>query len=111
MLDVVVVGAGPAGAIAGRVLASAGARVRVVDRAEFPRSKLFGDTVNPGTLGLLRRLGVADSADALGLRVDGMRLTGRGVTVEARYPNGLHGRAILRRDLDAALVARAVAAG
>ena len=39
MLDCVIVGGGPAGAIAGLVLARAGARVRIVDRAAFPRDK------------------------------------------------------------------------
>ena len=50
-----VVGAGPAGSVAATVLARAGARVRLLDRATFPRDKLCGDTVNPGTLALLRR--------------------------------------------------------
>ena len=56
-LDVVIVGAGPSGAVAATVLARAGARVRLLDRAAFPRDKLCGDTVNPGTLAILRRLG------------------------------------------------------
>src|SRR6266487_1596232 len=55
MLDCLIVGAGPAGAIAALVLARAGARVSLVDRAAFPRDKLCGDTVNPGTLALRRR--------------------------------------------------------
>ena len=46
--DAVCRGAGPAGAVAAIVLARAGARVRLVDRATFPRDKLCGDTVNPG---------------------------------------------------------------
>ena len=54
MLDVLIVGAGPAGTVAATVLARNGARVRIVDRARFPRDKLCGDTVNPGTLALLR---------------------------------------------------------
>ena len=58
MLDVLVVGAGPAGAIAALVLARAGARVRLVDRATFPRDKLCGDTVNPGTLARFTQLGL-----------------------------------------------------
>ena len=51
--DVLIVGAGPAGAIAALVLARAGARVRVLDRARFPRFKLCGDSVNPGALAIL----------------------------------------------------------
>src|SRR5437899_3443524 len=104
-LDVVIVGAGPSGAVAATVLARAGARVRLLDRATFPRDKLCGDTVNPGTLARLHALGVADHVEGRGLRVDGMVVTGeRGVTVEGRYPQGQWGRSILRRDLDWLLV-------
>jgi len=56
LIDVLIVGAGPAGTIAATLLARQGVRVRIVDRARFPRDKLCGDTVNPGTLALLRRL-------------------------------------------------------
>mgnify|MGYP003488968613 CR=1 FL=1 len=51
--DVIVIGGGPAGAIAALVLARAGVRVRVLDRARFPRFKLCGDSVNPGALAIL----------------------------------------------------------
>ena len=67
--DVVIVGAGPAGTSAGIVLARAGARVRIFDRAAFPRDKLCGDTINPGALARLRALGVADAIESRGLRV------------------------------------------
>jgi flavin-dependent dehydrogenase len=40
VLDVLVVGGGPAGSTCARFLAKAGARVAVVDRAQFPRAKL-----------------------------------------------------------------------
>ena len=110
--DVLIVGAGPAGSVAAAVLARAGARVRLLDRATFPRDKLCGDTVNPGTLALLRRLGLSKPIDDHGLRVDGMRVTGpRGVAVEGRYPDGLHGRALVRRDMDWALLQLAIDAG
>jgi len=110
--DVLIVGGGPAGAIAGLLLARAGARVAMFDRATFPRDKLCGDTVNPGTLARLRALGVAGEVESRGLRVDGMLLTGeRGAAVEGRYPDGVWGRAILRRDLDWILLRHAVAAG
>jgi len=112
MDDVVIVGAGPAGSIAATLLARAGVRVRLIDRDTFPRPKLCGDTVNPGTLALLRRLRLSAGVEARGLRIDGMRVTGaNGVAVEGRYPNGLHGRSIVRRDLDWMLLQHAVDAG
>src|SRR5690348_6168767 len=110
MDDVLIVGAGPAGSVAGLVLARAGLRVRIVDRAAFPRDKLCGDTVNPGTLARLRALGVADEIDARGLRVDGMIVTSARDAIVGRYPDGLCGRAIVRREFDAMLLARAIAA-
>src|SRR2546426_2501743 len=111
MLDVLIVGAGPAGAVAAMLLARAGARVRLVDRAAFPRDKLCGDTVNPGTLALLRRLRLAEAIEARGLPIAGMMVTGDGVSIEGRYGDGLSGRALVRRDLDWSLLQQAVAAG
>ena len=112
MDDVLIVGAGPAGSVAAAVLARAGARVRLLDRAIFPREKLCGDTVNPGTLAVLRGLDLAASIEERGLRVDGMRVTGEhGVAIEGRYPRDLSGRALRRRDLDWALLQQAIAAG
>lgn len=112
MIDVLVAGAGPAGAVAASVLARQGARVLMVDRAVFPRDKLCGDTVNPGALAVLRRLRMAGAVEREGLRVDGMRITGPdGVSVEGRYGDGLYGLALSRRGLDAALLERAIAAG
>ena len=112
MLDVLVVGAGPAGTVAATLLARSGARVRLVDRAVFPRDKLCGDTVNPGTIHILERLGLASSIASCGLPIDGMRVSGNnGVMVEARYPGGLRARALLRRDFDWMLLQDAIAAG
>ena len=112
MDDVLIVGAGPAGSVAGAILARAGARVRIVDRAAFPRDKLCGDTVNPGTLARLQALDLWAGIDERSLRVGGMRVTGeRGVAIEGRYPGGLSGRAITRRDLDWLLLQQAIAGG
>jgi flavin-dependent dehydrogenase len=110
--DVLIVGAGPAGAVAATVLARAGARVRLIDRASFPRDKLCGDTVNPGTLAMLRRLKLSAAIERGGLPIEGMLVSGEGgVAVEARYPGGELGRALVRRDLDWALLQEAIAAG
>jgi flavin-dependent dehydrogenase len=98
--------------VAALVLARAGIRVRLVDRATFPRDKLCGDTVNPGTLAMLERLGIANRVRARALAITGMSITGPGGTrVSANYPEGIAGAALTRRELDALLLEAATAAG
>ena len=111
MVEVLISGGGPAGACAAIVLARHGARVLLVERATFPRAKLCGDTLNPGAIACLRDLGVADDALRASLPLRGMVVEGEGVEVRADYPAGLAGAAIARRDLDAALLEAASAAG
>jgi geranylgeranyl reductase family protein len=109
--DVLVVGAGPAGSIAALVLARAGARVRLIDRARFPRDKLCGDTLNPGSLSILDRLGLSTPIRARAAAVTGMMVTGPGARVSADYPHRLCGVSITRRDLDLMLLNAAIDAG
>ena len=109
-------GAGPAGSIAALILARAGVTVRLLDRSAFPRDKLCGDTLNPGALSILDRLGAGSAVRQRALPITGMTVTGyispmRRATVSASYPADLNGVAILRRDLDALLVEAAVDAG
>ena len=112
MFDVIVCGAGPAGSVAATVLARGGARVLLLDRARFPRDKLCGDTMNPGTVAILRRLALTGGFEDGALPVDGMIVTGeRGVRVRAAYGGGARGLALLRRTLDAALLRGASDAG
>lgn len=109
---VTVVGAGPAGSVTALVLARAGVPVALLDRATFPRPKLCGDTVNPGTLAMLDALGVGAAVRARSLPVAGMLVTGPGrALVAADYPEGLCGAAIERTDLDTILLSAAIAAG
>ncbi len=111
MFDVIVCGAGPAGSVAAAVAARGGARVLLVDRAVFPRDKLCGDTINPGAIAVLRRLGLSGFEPGA-IPLDGMEVTGeRGVRVRCAYPRGVTALSILRRDLDGALASAAVAAG
>lgn len=49
--DVIVSGAGPAGAVAARTLAAAGLRTVIVDRAEFPRNKPCGGGISARVIG------------------------------------------------------------
>jgi flavin-dependent dehydrogenase len=112
MFDVIVCGAGPAGSVAAISLARRGARVLLLDRARFPRDKLCGDTLNPGTLRYLGRLGLADDLAACSSPVDGMIISGeRGTRIQARYRRGRHGVSILRRDLDHRLLQAAARSG
>ena len=55
--DAVVVGAGPAGSAAALLLARAGARVLLLDRARFPRDKPCSEYLSPETTRVLQRLG------------------------------------------------------
>jgi menaquinone-9 beta-reductase len=111
VFDVIVCGAGPAGSVASTLLARAGVRVLVVDRARFPRDKLCGDTVNPGTVAALRRLGLTARFESMAIEVHGMLVTGDGgVRVLGDYGRA-RGLALPRRELDYALIQEAAAAG
>ena len=112
MFDVIVCGGGPAGSVAATVLAKEVFRVVLLDRAQFPRHKLCGDTLNPGTIGRLRRLGLEDAFAVRAEPIEGMVVTGeRGVRIRAAYGQGVRGLSILRRDLDLALIEAAERCG
>jgi geranylgeranyl reductase family protein len=108
--DVLIVGGGPAGATAARTLALAGARVRVLDRARFPRSKPCGGAVSMRALGRFPYL-----RDAL-QRISTRRLSrlyleapsGVGITLTSHAPAALMVR---RVEFDALLLDLAREAG
>ncbi|MGY6633229.1 MAG: geranylgeranyl reductase family protein [Alkalilacustris sp.] len=108
--DVVVIGAGPAGAAAARHAADLGLRVALVDRAAFPRDKLCGGGVTGRAAAALR--------DVFGLEVtaDLFRTTARvrlqaGARVLGRIEDAPALHMTRRRAFDARLQALACAAG
>lgn len=110
--DVLIAGGGPAGLIAATVLARAGVTVRLFERARYPRTKLCGDTLNPGAMALLDAHLPEVDVRARALPLDGMLLTGPGdVAVRGAYGHGRHGYAIERSRFDELLMAAAVRAG
>ena len=68
--DVVVIGAGPAGSTAARILAARGHAVLLVDRSAFPRDKVCGDGLIADALGCLRRAGLYETVVRQGFRAD-----------------------------------------
>jgi menaquinone-9 beta-reductase len=111
--DVVVVGAGPAGATAATWLARAGRSVVVIDKAVFPRDKCCGDGLTTLALRELELLGLKPAMVPSWKTVNAAWLrspSGREVCVPLPA-DGIFAATTPRRELDAALVDLAVEAG
>lgn len=107
--DIVVVGAGPAGALAARELARSGCSVLLVDKAAFPRSKVCGCCLNGQALAVLRDVGLADIPARLrSAPLDYLLLAARSRC--ARLPL-LEELALSREAFDTALAGAAAQAG
>lgn len=107
--DVIVIGAGPAGAVAARQSALAGGRVLLVDSKSFPRSKVCGACLNSRALALLNSLGLGEIPSSLGGRPVGrFHVRSAGREAQLALPAGI---AVSRARFDAALVTAAIAAG
>ena len=63
---VLIVGAGPAGSAAARVLARAGIDVLLIDQQPQGRDKICGDGLIPDAHAALARLGLLDAGDGAG---------------------------------------------
>ena len=118
--DVLIVGGGPAGASLAFALARDGVRVRVVDRARFPRPKPCAEYLSPEASRILADMGALELIEQTGAAA----LSG----IHVRAPNGHvikgdfiaghgfrgyrdRGLSVRRETLDAILLDRARAAG
>jgi flavin-dependent dehydrogenase len=113
--DVVVVGAGPAGAATAILLAERGFAVTVLERGGRARAKICGEYLSPEAGRVLDRLGALKAVDAGGaVPLRGMRITAPdGTVVEGRYgpvaafrPYLGHAIGVSRATLDGALLDR-----
>jgi len=108
-VDVLVVGAGPAGSVAAHCAAGLGARVMLVDRGSFPRSKVCGCCVNRRALDVLESCQLHDVVERLKSNpIDAFRLHARSRSVKLDASGGV---AVSRTMLDHALIDAARARG
>ncbi|MFT7473856.1 MAG: geranylgeranyl reductase family protein [Verrucomicrobiales bacterium] len=110
--DLLVIGAGPAGAAAAIQAARGGATVVVFDKAPYGRDKVCGDGLTPRAIGVLNELKI----DLEGAHhIVGLRMIANSTVRELDWPSGTrfpdHGAVWPRRRLDAALIDAATNAG
>jgi len=109
--DALIVGAGPAGSAAARLLAEAGWSVVLVEKAEFPRRKVCGEFISATTMPVLKACGVAAPfIAAAGPPVTRVGVYAGDAMLCARHEQ-VWGRALGREHLDVMLRDAAVAAG
>ncbi|HSV38102.1 MAG TPA: geranylgeranyl reductase family protein [Nocardioidaceae bacterium] len=112
--DVIVVGAGPAGAATAYWLATAGVDVLLLEKSEFPRDKICGDGLTPRAVKQLIAMGF-DLEQPGWQKNRGLRIKGAGHTIElpwpelADYPS--FGMVRARMDFDEILARHAQKAG
>jgi geranylgeranyl reductase family protein len=112
--DVIIVGAGPAGASCAFFLARNGLKVLVLEKDRFPREKVCGDCLTPTGVELTRELEVYPELLKKGVPIKGVRIITGTNTVNttlfktAGLTNGL---VVKRFDLDHLLLKNAEKAG
>jgi menaquinone-9 beta-reductase len=114
MADVIVVGAGPAGASTAYHLAQCGVDVLLLEKASFPRDKICGDGLTPRAVKQL--IGMGFDLDEPGWQKNkGLRIVGAGHRLELPWPELAsfppYGAVRTRTDLDETLARHAEKAG
>lgn len=112
--DLLIVGAGPAGAAAAYWAAKRGLEVLAVDKQHFPRDKTCGDGLTPRAVKELADMGL-EGAFAGWHRHEGLRVRAHGAVLELPWPSHPvypdYGFVVRRRDLDGLVAERARSAG
>ncbi|HXN08733.1 MAG TPA: NAD(P)/FAD-dependent oxidoreductase [Candidatus Acidoferrales bacterium] len=86
-VDVVVVGAGPAGSAAAHTLSASGADVLMLERAHFPRDKSCGDGITAHAVDILHEMGVTfDRFGSKAVKTFGGIIGGPGGEMFAAHP-------------------------
>jgi flavin-dependent dehydrogenase len=114
-VDVLILGAGPAGISVGLLLARKGYSVEILDPAFFPREKICGEFLNPQAVRWLKEQGLSGALLSLEpYPIFGMKITdSRGGSFTGHYANHREcsGYAVMRRNFDQLLVSQAREAG
>lgn len=114
-VDVIIVGAGPAGSATAYWLATKGISALLLEKAQFPRDKVCGDGLTPTAIRELIEMGINLDPTQGWVRNRGLRVIGGGHTVELPWveqpslPN--FGSCRSRAELDEILARHAQAAG
>lgn len=107
--EVLIIGAGPAGATAAIHAAQAGFSTLLIDAKRFPRDKTCGDGLTPRAIKQLKSLGLAEVVCSQYIS-HGLKLHGYGSSVTVPWPEsefGTIGSAMPRLDFDNLLFNRA----
>ena len=111
-LDALVIGGGPAGAVAGRLLALWGHTVRIVTRRE-PPGPCLAESLPPSCRKLFDEIGISSELDRAGFRRTRGNTVwwGDGQERSERFVDDAYGYQVIRRDFDRLLLRLAEAAG
>jgi geranylgeranyl reductase family protein len=85
-VNVLIVGAGPAGSTAAYYLAKAGIGVTVLEKTSFPREKVCGDGLTPRAVREIQKLGLPHPEGEGWRRNKGLRLLAGGRSLELPWP-------------------------
>lgn len=107
--DAIVIGAGPAGALAAYQLAAAGKRIIMLDKAHFPRAKVCGCCINQAAERVLQRAGLQHLiTDSGAVALQSLYLADGVSHAQVELPGG---HALSRNYFDFALINAAISKG